>query len=61
MKKTDPNAKSDGTVRSPYGPHHGQVDESAGGADSSPAEALSSEERHEGQQTAPPPPPETRE
>lgn len=32
---------------SPYGPQHGHIDEAAGGADSSPFESMSSEERSE--------------
>ena len=32
---------------SPYGPHPGHVDEASGGADSSPHETLSSDEREE--------------
>jgi len=30
---------------SPYGPQHGRVDDASGGADSSPFEAMSSDER----------------
>jgi len=42
---------------SPYGPHHGEGDEAAGGADSSPFEATPSEERQkEAQKTLPAPP-----
>ena len=33
-------------VTNPHGPHHGHVDAVAGGADSSPWDAMSSEERH---------------
>lgn len=32
---------------SPYGPQHGHIDDAAGGADSSPFESMSSEERSE--------------
>jgi hypothetical protein len=40
-------------ISSPYGPHPCNVDEASGGADSSPFETLSSEERHLIQQRAP--------
>ena len=32
---------------SPYGPQHGRIDDAAGGADSSPFETMSAEERSE--------------
>ncbi len=32
-------------LNTPYGPHHGHVDDAAGGADSSPLDDLSSDER----------------
>jgi hypothetical protein len=34
-------------LSSPYGPHPGHVDDASGGADSSPFETLSSDERAE--------------
>lgn len=39
---------------SPYGPHHGEEDEVAGGADSSPFEATPTEERRQEAQEKPP-------
>jgi hypothetical protein len=44
-RRGDPQSPS-----SPHGPHRKPVDQSAGGADSSPYENLSSEERHEANQ-----------
>lgn len=43
----DPNSDDDlkSTPASPYGPHPEGIDESSGGADSSPFENLSSDER----------------
>lgn len=44
------------TLSSPYGPHPDhRVDEAAGGADSSPAETLSSDEREARHRSGPPP------
>ncbi len=40
-EKPDPNR----TPSSPYGPHPGHVDDASGGADSSPFETMSSDER----------------
>lgn len=40
-------------VTTPYGPHHGQVDEAAGGADSSPFENEPSGRRLDAAETPP--------
>jgi len=42
-----PERRTDDTQggTSPYGPQHGRVDDASGGADSSPFEAMSSDER----------------
>ena len=37
--------EDDGSLRTPYGPQYGKVDEAAGGADSSPFDNMSSDER----------------
>jgi hypothetical protein len=41
----DPPTRDRGLPSSPYGPQRGQVDEAAGGADSSPYEATPSGEK----------------
>jgi hypothetical protein len=38
-------------LSSPYGPHHGHVDQAAGGADSSPFEDVPTGERREAAET----------
>jgi hypothetical protein len=42
-------------LSTPYGPHPGHIDDASGGADSSPFENLSSEERVERLRTGPTP------
>ena len=43
----DKEDSPDTTDASPYGPQHGHIDDAAGGADSSPFESMSAEERSE--------------
>ena len=47
--KDDANESTDGLEdtadASPYGPQHGHLDDAAGGADSSPFETMSADER----------------
>jgi hypothetical protein len=47
--KPDDAKKSDTghTLSTPYGPHPGHVDDASGGAESSPFETMSSDEREE--------------
>jgi hypothetical protein len=44
-QKPDENPAEESGLTTPYGAQHGHTDRAAGGADSSPQEALSSEER----------------
>lgn len=44
---TRPDPPQEHVPSSPYGPHGEQIDDSSGGADSSPYESMSSEERIE--------------
>ena len=45
--KADNSTDTHSDDASPYGPQHGHIDDAAGGADSSPLEAMSSDERAE--------------
>lgn len=45
--KADKTADTPLDDASPYGPQHGHIDDAAGGADSSPLESMSSDERAE--------------
>jgi len=55
--KVDPDESEDDArpLSTPYGPHSGHIDDASGGADSSPFENLSSEERAELLRTGPTP------
>jgi hypothetical protein len=56
MRTHEPGQEPQPPLSSPYGPHTDHVDEASGGADSSPYETLSGDEREDDRQDREPVP-----